>query len=68
MQVIKMRERVLGLEHPDTLISINNLAWIWKSQGCGCEAVKLMAEYVQLQEQMVGVEHPLFYAERIIVS
>ena len=29
---MEKRKRVLGEEHPDTLISVNNLAYIWKSR------------------------------------
>jgi Tetratricopeptide repeat len=33
MQVIETSKRVLGEEHPDTLTSMNNLAFIMKEQG-----------------------------------
>ncbi len=33
VQVMETSRRVLGAEHPDTLTSMNNLAWTWKSQG-----------------------------------
>jgi hypothetical protein len=32
-QVIEARKRVLVPEHPDTLTSMNNLAFTWKGKG-----------------------------------
>ena len=42
MQVIETSKRVLGEEHPDTLTSMNNLAFIWKKQRRDTEAIELM--------------------------
>jgi hypothetical protein len=33
IQVMKTRQRILGKEHPDTLISIVNLASTYRNQG-----------------------------------
>jgi hypothetical protein len=33
VQVLETRKRVLGMEHPGTLMSMANLAFTWKSQG-----------------------------------
>jgi len=49
---------VLGEEHPDTLTSMNNLAYTWKGQGRDEEAIKLMSECVQLRTQILGAGHP----------
>jgi hypothetical protein len=32
-ETLRLREKVLGKEHPDTLTSINNLTLLLKSQG-----------------------------------
>jgi len=40
VQVVEKRKRVLGQEHPDTLTSMNNLAWTLKSQGRDDEALE----------------------------
>ena len=50
--------RVLGEEHPDTLTSMNNLAFTIHSQGRNAEAVKLMTECVLLRIRVSGAEHP----------
>jgi Tetratricopeptide repeat len=37
-----------------------NLAFTWKKQGRDVEAVGLMKEYVGLQRQILGADHPHF--------
>lgn len=49
---------MLGAEHPDTLDSMNNLAFIWKGQGRDTEALKLIQECVQLRTRVFGNNHP----------
>jgi len=44
--VIETRKRALSAEHPFMLISINNLAFIWKRQGRGAETLNLIEECV----------------------
>ena len=58
MQVLAIRERVLGQEHPDTLTSMDHLALTLKSQGRDDEAVALMAQCVSLRKKKLGVGHP----------
>jgi hypothetical protein len=50
--------RVLGAEHPDTLTSMNNLTWTWKSQGRDIDAFGLMSECYLLRKQKLGADHP----------
>ncbi|KAF1988157.1 HET-domain-containing protein [Aulographum hederae CBS 113979] len=54
----KTRKRVLGEEHPDTLTSMNNLAFTWKEQGRNAESAKLMEDFVRLGTQVLGSHHP----------
>lgn len=42
MQVMKIKKRVLGEEHPNTMISMASLAITWKSQGSSRDALALM--------------------------
>jgi hypothetical protein len=49
---------VLGEEHPDTLASINNLAFTLKEQGRDEEAIQLMDECVRLRTHALGSHHP----------
>jgi hypothetical protein len=55
---MEMRRRVLGEEHPSTLISMSKIAFRMKEQGRTIEAIKLMEECVQLCKGVLGTEHP----------
>jgi hypothetical protein len=57
VQVLAIRERVLGQEHPDTLISMDRLASTLKSQGRDDEAAALMAQCVSLRKKKLGIGH-----------
>jgi hypothetical protein len=48
----------LGVDHPDTLTSMNNLAFTWKGNGKETEAVSLMEECVKFRKRVLGVGHP----------
>jgi hypothetical protein len=50
--------RVLGPEHPSTLTSMNNLAFTWKGQGKGKEALALMKECFKSRRNCIGTDHP----------
>ncbi|KAL6886868.1 hypothetical protein GGI43DRAFT_426205 [Trichoderma evansii] len=52
------REKVLGVEHPKTLISINNLAVVLKCQGSYKKAEVTLQPALEAYERVLGVEHP----------
>ena len=56
---MQMRNRVLGDEHPDTLLSMGNLAFTLQSQARHEEALALMKRCFQLREQILGEQHPV---------
>ena len=58
VQVMETSLRVLGQEHPDTLTSMNNLAFTWRTQGRDNEAWKLMEECFLLRKLKLGADHP----------
>ena len=58
MQVIKTRKRVLGEEHPDTLISMANLASTYSNQGRWKEAEELQRQELETYSRILGQEHP----------
>jgi hypothetical protein len=58
LQVLEIRKRVLGAEHPDALVSMHNLAVVFGEQGRYSEASKLMEECVQLRTRILGQQHP----------
>jgi len=49
---------VLGQEHLDTLISMNNLAWTWKGQDRNTKALDLMSLCLNLLTRKLGASHP----------
>jgi len=51
------RERVLGPEHPETLISVNNLAGLFRAQGRYDEAEPLYKRALAAKERVLGPEH-----------
>jgi acyl-CoA synthetase (NDP forming) len=55
---METRKRVLGVEHPDTLTSMNNLAHTFHGQGCNEEATQLMEHVVKTLTATIGANHP----------
>src|SRR3984893_12731659 len=56
--VMEMRKRLLGAEHPHTLTSMANLATTYRQQGRWNEAEKLMVDVMELSKRSLGAEHP----------
>ena len=57
-ELLAVRRRVLGVEHPCTLAAANNLAsTIWR-QGRWAEAEQLEREVLAVQTRVLGTEHP----------
>ena len=52
------RRRVLGEEHPDTLISINNMGMLLQAQGKLAEAEPFCREALEISRRVLGEEHP----------
>ena len=57
-QVLQVREKALGVEHPDTLSSVRDLASILQDQGKLMEAEKMYRRALQGREKILGVESP----------
>jgi hypothetical protein len=58
VQVMETKKRVLGVEHPDTVVSISNLAWTYRNRGRWKEAEELLVQVVEMRKMELGVEHP----------
>jgi tetratricopeptide (TPR) repeat protein len=56
--VLALREKQLGLEHPDTLWTMHNLADVYDSQGRHSEAETQYKLVLALREKQLGLEHP----------
>ncbi|RDW60746.1 hypothetical protein BP6252_12129 [Coleophoma cylindrospora] len=57
-ETLALRETVLGKEHPDTLMSMNNLGGALSGQGKHAEAEAMHRETLALSETVLGKEHP----------
>jgi tetratricopeptide (TPR) repeat protein len=57
-EALRIRERVLGGEHPETLVSVNDLAGLYESQGRYGEAEPLYLRALAASERVLGGEHP----------
>ncbi|MEW1739757.1 tetratricopeptide repeat protein, partial [Nocardia beijingensis] len=57
-QALADRERVLGADHPDTLVSRNNLASVYKAAGRVVEAIPLYERTLADRERVLGADHP----------
>lgn len=62
--LMKLREKVLGPNHPDTLDSGNNLALALRSQGNYAEAETQLREVIKLKEKVLGRENPSTLSSR----
>ena len=56
--VTEWRVKALGQEHPATLTSMNNLAWVLDSQGEYEKAEAMNRQTLEFRKQALGQEHP----------
>ncbi|KAK7002462.1 FabD/lysophospholipase-like protein [Favolaschia claudopus] len=56
--VLDSRKRLLGEEHPDTLLSMDNLARTYSDQGRWSDAEGLQVAVLESRKQLLGEEHP----------
>jgi tetratricopeptide (TPR) repeat protein len=57
-EAMVLGERVLGKDHPQTLLSVNNLAALYQAQGRYGEAEPLYVRALQTSERVLGKDHP----------
>ncbi|EUC58653.1 nephrocystin-3 protein [Rhizoctonia solani AG-3 Rhs1AP] len=56
--LVRAFKKVLGEEHPDTLTSMNNLAYIYSNLGRHSEAEQLQVKVLDARKRVQGEEHP----------
>ena len=54
---LKIRQQVLGAEHPDVASSLNNLASLYDAQGRYTEAEPLYIQALDMKKKLLGSEH-----------
>jgi CHAT domain-containing protein/tetratricopeptide (TPR) repeat protein len=57
-QVLAIRERALGPDHPDVATALGNLALLYDDQGRYAEAVPLLERALAIREKALGPDHP----------
>jgi tetratricopeptide (TPR) repeat protein len=57
-RALAIREKVLGLEHPDVATSLNNLAALYQNMGNYQKAEPLYQRSLAISEKVLGLEHP----------
>jgi tetratricopeptide (TPR) repeat protein len=57
-EALRIRQKVLGSEHPDTVTSLNNLAVQYQDMGEYAKAEPLYQEALRLHKKVLGPEHP----------
>jgi tetratricopeptide (TPR) repeat protein len=58
IQVLDARSRILGKEHPHTIMSMGNLALTYNNLGRRTEAEKLQVQVLDATSRILGEEHP----------
>ena len=57
-RILEIRERILGLEHPDVAETLNNLAILYASRGDHAKAELLYQRALTIREKVFGPQHP----------
>jgi non-specific serine/threonine protein kinase/serine/threonine-protein kinase len=57
-ELLDIQRRVLGPEHPDTLMTVNDLVVTLAKEGRYAEAEKSFRELLDIQRRVLGPEHP----------
>jgi hypothetical protein len=57
-KTLDVKRRVLGEEHPDTLITIADVADLWQDQGKYGQAEGLYARVLTVRRRVLGTQHP----------
>jgi non-specific serine/threonine protein kinase/serine/threonine-protein kinase len=58
IRAVEIRREILGKEHPDTLMSVSNLAAAYYYQGRDPEAERLHRETLDIRRRVMGAQHP----------
>jgi tetratricopeptide (TPR) repeat protein len=57
-QTLELTVKVLGIDHPSTLSTMNNLASVLNKQGKHDEAEKIHRQTIELTEKVLSIDHP----------
>jgi tetratricopeptide (TPR) repeat protein len=57
-EALRIRQKVLGSEHPDTALSLDCLAVLYQTMGEYTKAEPLYQEAVRIRQKVLGPENP----------
>jgi tetratricopeptide (TPR) repeat protein len=57
-RALAIDEKVLGPDHPNVAIRLNNLAWLYQEQGRNAQAEPLYKRALAIDEKALGPQHP----------
>jgi serine/threonine protein kinase len=57
-RALDLRRRVLGPEHPDTLVTTSNVAALYDLEGKYAQAEALHSQILEMRRRVLGPEHP----------
>ncbi|WP_333803344.1 tetratricopeptide repeat protein, partial [Sulfurospirillum sp.] len=57
-KALKIREKVLGSNHPDSATTYNNIAGVYHSKGIYDKALKWYEKALEIREKVLGLNHP----------
>ena len=57
-QVMEAQKNTLGMQHPDTLRTMHNLAMAYRDKGCWAKAEELQVQVIDIRQRILGLEHP----------
>jgi hypothetical protein len=57
-EVLAKRQNILGLEHPDSILPLHDLATTLGETGRTVEALPLSLQATRLAENVIGLHHP----------
>ena len=57
-RALELRRRLLGEDHPDTLVSMRSLGLLYRDQGKQAQAESLLTKVIDFQRRLVGENHP----------
>ena len=57
-KALVIKEKVLGMEHPNTATTYNNIAIVFDNQGEYAKALEWYQKALAIKEKVLGLEHP----------
>ena len=57
-KALQIRKKTLGINHPDTATSYNNIGLVYHMRGNDVKELKFYQQALQIREKVLGTDHP----------